>query len=168
MTSDAETSAYASPACFAHEVDPVYMGGIPDNELAALLNLILEVERAGAKALTALLAQFDQQEVVDLLSDVQRDHARFCGRLTRIVTHLGGTPSEATSAFHDEIVGLDGAAERLNHLISGQNWVINQIETVLPRVPNDDHHATLADMRDAHRRNVTDCGALLNWMLGQR
>ena len=89
-----EPTACASPPCYAAEVDPLYNGAIPDAELAELLNTMLEVGRASAKALTAIAADFDQTEVTDLLTSVQRNQARFCGVLTRVLTQLGANPSE--------------------------------------------------------------------------
>ena len=96
-----QNTACASPPCYAAEVDPLYNGAVSDTELAELLNAMLEVGRASAKALTAVGAEFDQTEVTDLLTSVQRNQARFCGVLTRVLVQLGATPSNDTSTFHD-------------------------------------------------------------------
>jgi hypothetical protein len=66
-----QNTACASPPCYAAEVDPLYNGAVSDTELAELLNAMLEVGRASAKALTAIAADFDQTEVTDLLTSVQ-------------------------------------------------------------------------------------------------
>jgi len=88
--------------------------------------------------------------VIDLLSSVQRNQSRCCGVLTRIVTQLGSGPSDATSSFHDEILGLEAVAERLALLNSGMAWTIGQLDAVLPRIQpgvhGDDIHRALAEL----------------------
>lgn len=171
--SDLDTAGYASPPCYASEVDPAYAGRvevlepISDAELAQLLNTMLEVGRASAKALTALLAQFEQREVTDLLTSVQRNQARFCGVLTRIVTQLGETPSNDTSSFHDEVLGLEALAERLALLNGGMAWVVSQLDATLPRVGSDELCGVLADLREVHRTDLKDCETLLDWLASQ-
>jgi hypothetical protein len=162
-----ENTACASPPCYAAEVDPLYNGAVPDAELAELLNAMLEVGRASAKALTAIAADFDQTEVTDLLTSVQRNQARFCGVLTRVLTQLGATPSDATSTFHDEVLGLTVVAERLALLNSGMAWVVGQFDATLPRVSDDELHGVLAEWREIHRGDLKDCSALLDWLAKQ-
>lgn len=171
--SDLEPASCASPPCYASEIDPAYSGRaqvvdpIPEAELASLLNAMLEVGRASAKALTALLAEFEQQEAIDLLASVQRDQARFCGVLTRIVTQLGETPSGVTSSFHDEVLGLEAVAERLALLNGGMAWVVSRFDATLPRVASDELCGVLADLREVQRADLKDCEALLDWLAGQ-
>jgi hypothetical protein len=157
-------TACASPPCYAAEVDPLYNGAISDAELAELLNTMLEVGRASAKALTVIAADFDQTEVTDLLTSVQCNQARFCGVLTRVLTQLGATPSDATSTFHDEVLGLTVVAERLALLNSGMAWVVGQFDATLPRVSDDELHGVLAEWREIHRGDLKDCSALLDWL----
>ncbi|WP_158044169.1 DUF6306 domain-containing protein [Skermanella pratensis] len=171
--SDLETASYASPPCYASELDPAHSGRapvvdpLPDADLAQSLNAMLEVGRASAKILTALLAEFEQREVTDLLASVQRNQARFCGILTRIVTQLGDTPSGVTSSFHDEVLGLEALAERLALLNGGMAWVISQFDATLPRVASDELCGVLADLREVHRADLKDCEALLDWLASQ-
>jgi hypothetical protein len=159
-----QNTACASPPCYAAEVDPLYNGAVSDTELAELLNAMLEVGRASAKALTAIAADFDQTEVTDLLTAVQRNQARFCGVLTRVLTQLGANPSDATSTFHDEVLGLTEIAERLALLNSGMAWVVGQFDATLPRVTDDQLHGVLAEWREIHRTDLKDCSALLEWL----
>jgi len=160
-------TACASPPCYADEVDPLYNGALSDAELAELLNAMLEVARASAKALTVIAADFDQTEVTDLLTSVQCNQARFCGVLTRVLTQLGATPSDATSTFHDEVLGLTEVAERLALLNSGMAWVVGQFDATLPRVSDDELHGVLAEWREIHRGDLKDCSALLDWLAKQ-
>jgi len=167
MMPELAPTACASPPCYAAEVDPLYNGAIPDAELAELLNAMLEVGRASAKALTVIAADFDQTEVTDLLTSVQCNQARFCGVLTRVLTQLGATPSDATSTFHDEVLGLTEVAERLALLNSGMAWVVGQFDATLPRVSDDELHGVLAEWREIHRGDLKDCSALLDWLAKQ-
>ena len=162
-----QPTACASPPCYAAEVDPAYNGAVSDAELAELLNTMLEVGRASAKALTAIGADFDQTEVTDLLTSVQRNQARFCGVLTRVLTQLGATPSDATSTLHDEVLGLTEVAERLALLNSGMAWIVGQFEATLPRVSDDELHGVLTEWREIHRSDLKDCSALLDWLAKQ-
>jgi hypothetical protein len=162
-----QTTACASPPCYAAEVDPLYNGAMPDAELAELLNAMLEVGRASAKALTAIVAEFDQTEVTDLLTAVQRNQARFCGVLTRVITQLGGVPSDTTSTFHDEVLGLAAVAERVALLNSGMAWIVGQFDSALPRITDDELHGVLAEWREIHRADLKDCSALLDWLAKQ-
>jgi nitronate monooxygenase len=166
--SELESTACASPPCYAAEVDPLYNGAVPDAELAELLNAMLEVGRASAKALTAIAADFDQTEVTDLLTSVQRNQARFCGVLTRVLVQLGATPSNETSTFHDEVLGLAEVAERLALLNSGMAWVVGQFDTTLPKVTDDQIHGVLAEWREIHRGDLKDCSELLDWLARQK
>ena len=53
----AKTAAYASPPCLMHEADPAYLGYMDRDAVLALLNEMLEGERAGAKIAGALREQ---------------------------------------------------------------------------------------------------------------
>ncbi|EWY39494.1 hypothetical protein N825_06855 [Skermanella stibiiresistens SB22] len=166
--SELETASCASPPCLAAEIDPAYSKApiadpIADDELARRLNVMLEVGRASAKALTALVAEFEPPEATDLLMSVQRNQARFCGVLTRVVTQLGETPSHATSGLHDEVLGLDALGERLALLNGGMAWVVGQFDDTLPRVASDELCGVLADLRETHRVDLKDCETLLDW-----
>ena len=163
-----QPTACASPPCYAGEVDPAYNGAVSDAELAELLNTMLEVGRASAKALTAIGAEFDQTEVTDLLTSVQRNQARFCGVLTRVLVQLGASPSNATSTFHDEVVGLGEVAERLALLNSGMAWVIGQFDATLPKIADDQLHGVLSEWREIHRNDLKDCSELLDWLARQK
>jgi nitronate monooxygenase len=80
---------------------------------------------------------------------------------------LGATPSDATSTFHDEVLGLSQVAERLALLNSGMAWIIGQFDATLPRVTDDERHALLAEWREIHRGDLKDCTALLDWLAKQ-
>ena len=50
-------AGYSSPPCFMHELDPSYFGYWSRDEVLALLNQLLEGERAGARSVGAMSEQ---------------------------------------------------------------------------------------------------------------
>ena len=88
-----------------------------NDELAALMNTLLEAERAGAKLLAAYVHEL--KPVSDLharLSEVQRDEARNCAVLIHYLLEQGAVPSAATGAFYEKGLAIRGwAALGLSH-----------------------------------------------------
>ena len=88
--------------------------------------------------------------------------------LTRVLVQLGASPSNATSTFHDEVVGLGEVAERLALLNSGMAWVIGQFDATLPKIADDQLHGVLSEWREIHRNDLKDCSELLDWLARQK
>ncbi len=132
------------------------------DELLQFLNTMLEAERAGAKVLAALVHDGAAPEGDGLLVQVERDEARYCAMLTRLIKRLGGTPSKATGEFRDKVMALPTLPERLALLNRGQAWVARRLEEMLPRIADVELQAELTEMRDTHRANVAACGVLLD------
>ncbi|HLI13248.1 MAG TPA: DUF6306 domain-containing protein [Alphaproteobacteria bacterium] len=152
---------FSSPACLAHEMDPAYAGYLGDAELVALLNLLVEAERAGDKVLGVFLAESPSAEARALLEAVRRDEARFTTMLTRHIEKLGGAPSQATGAFYGKAIAVEGFAARLAFLNRGQGWVVRKLKDALPRVKDDRLHSALKGMLGAHEANIARCEALV-------
>jgi len=155
-----EAQGFASPACYAHEVDPAYMAAtvpLPKDELVKLLNALLEAERAGAKTLTYYLKTSAPGPLRDALEVVGRDEARYAALLTRLVREQGGEPSLATGTFYAKAKALDGIAERLAFLNRGQGWVVRKLAGVLPRLSDEPMRAALREMHDTHVENIRKC-----------
>jgi len=154
-----EPTRFASPVCYADEADPTYFGAMDNAELIALLNTLLEAERAGAQ----VAAAWEREAAGDLrrlLGEVKRDEARFAAMLTRLVQRAGGEPSRATGAFREKALALEGPLpERLAFLNRGQGWVIRKLAEALPRIADDHAHAELKTMLDVHEANVARCDA---------
>lgn len=156
-----KAAGFSSPACLAHEMDPGYAGYMSDAELVELLNLLLEGERAGAKALAAFLGASPNAEARTLLEAVKRDEARFAAMLQRQVASLGGVPSKRTGAFYEKALARDGLLERLSFLNRGQASVVRTLQAALPRVKDDRIHAALRGMLGTHETNIARCEALI-------
>src|SRR5690606_21931832 len=96
----AESAGYASPPCSLHELDASTLGYLDTGETIALLNELLEAERAGARAVGEMARQAEDAPLRAALRDVAMDEARFCAMLTRHVARLGGTPSREIGRAH--------------------------------------------------------------------
>ncbi len=155
---------YASPPCYAHEVDPSYMGldVLQGPELVALLNTLLEAERAGAKVLAAYLDDYEVRTPAwEKLRKVQRDEARNCAILTDLVKRLNGTPSNETGDFYHKALAMEGHAQRLMFLNRGQDWVARQLKKALPKIADSCMRKALTEMHESHVQNIEACDALI-------
>jgi hypothetical protein len=142
-------------------VDPVYQGYLDRDQLLALLNELLEAERAGAKVARAITAEAGDRSAVDTLGALAADEARFCAMLTRQIARLEGDPSERTGAFREKVLALQGLDDRLRLLNRGQAWVVRRLKEALPRVADEPLHADLADMLSVHEDNIRRCDEVL-------
>lgn len=135
---------------------------MPERDLLALLNVLLEAERAGAKVLNAFLADYPAgSEAWQILRKVQRDEARNCAILMRLIRGLGAEPSTATGDFVAKAMAVEGNAQRLAFLNRGQGWVARRIREALPGVPEGAVRAALVEMQDSHVANIATCDALV-------
>lgn len=153
-------SAYASPPCFMHEIEESYMGNLSSDEIVAVLNLLLEGERAGSRGVAELAARAENTPDHAPLHAIALDEARFCRMLIGHIRRLGGEPSPQTGAFYETLLAADSEADRTALLVRGQQWVVRKLDEILPRIRDDALHADLADMRDVHIANVARCRAL--------
>jgi nitronate monooxygenase len=156
---------YSSPACYAHEIAPEYFGeaaAMPDGELIALLNTLLEAERAGAKVLAEFLNEYERGSPAwKQLAAVQRDEAKNCAILLDLLRQMGGAPSAATGDFMAKALAVDGKVSRLQFLNRGQQWVARKIGEALPRIGRPAVRKALAAMQDSHLLNIEACDALV-------
>lgn len=152
-----ETGSFASPPCFAHELGDAYQGFLSRDEVGGLLNVLLEGERAGARAATLLAKKAADRPTAELLSAIRGDEARCCAMLSRELRRIGRTPSAAVGAFLDKIIALDGLDQQIALLVKGQAWVVRELDSSLPRIADGQLRAALQDMRDLHETNVDIC-----------
>ena len=151
-----EAPTLSSPPCSLHSADPVYQGYLDRDQVLALLNELLEAERAGAKVARAITA-----EAGDTLEVLAADEARFCAMLTRHIAGLEGDPSQRTGAFREKVLALEGLDSRLRLLNRGQAWVVRKLKEALPRIADETLHADLADMLSVHEDNIRKCDEVL-------
>jgi len=134
------------------------MGG---HRLVGYLNSILEVERAGTRVLSALMAR-GAPGANALLAEVQRDQACNCAVLTRMVRRLGGAPSMAVGSFRDRVLAQETLEDRLELLNQGHAWLARRLDHIVPHVTDAGIRSALGQIRDTHRANIAACDVLLD------
>lgn len=135
---------------------------LPADDVAALLNTLLEAERAGAKVLNVYLEQLPLgTEARALLACVQQDESRNCAVLMGLLRSSGAEVSAATGDFLQKAIAIEGARERLEFLNRGQSWVARRIAAALPHIANGEVREALKRMHDSHIANIAGCDALL-------
>ena len=143
---------------------PVHAGQVPmsPDELASLLNQLLEAERAGARLLAAWLTELaPESNTWATLRPVQRDEAANCAVLIGLLRDVGAEPSTATGIFHRKAMAVKGWRERLDFLNRGQAWVARRIAAALPRIPGSAEKTALQAMHESHVVNIRACEGLL-------
>ena len=159
------TNGYSPLACSAHELGEDRSReaqALAVEELARLLNTLLEAERAGAKVLAAFLDDYERDTPAwRQLVAVQRDEATNCAILTDLIQRVNGEPSRLTGDFLGKALAVQGKAARLQILNRGQQWVARKINEALPRVEQDFVRGALVAMQESHLLNIEACEALV-------
>jgi uncharacterized protein DUF6306 len=106
-----------------------------DRPLEAILNLLLESERAGAVVLARLSAQVEDPELKQLLLTSKDDEAAAARELEGLLQKSGALPSEKVGPFAEKVMALPSLRERLNLLIHGEEWVARKVEEALTVAP---------------------------------
>lgn len=154
--------AHAAFPCFLREADEPDPGPLNRTELLALLNQLLEGERAGARGVEAMSRQAAGPEIRAVLHEIAGDEAHCCAMLIRHVARIGGTASKATGPFYAKLCALERTDERLDLLDRGQGWVVRKLTEALPRISDVALREDLREMLETHLRNIERCTALRN------
>jgi len=130
-------------------------------DLVALLNELLEAERAGARLLADWMAEAPAgSPLYDKLKAVQRDEAENCAILIHHLREAGAQPTRATGAFYGKALAIRDWRARLDFLNRGQGWVVKRIAAALPELPPSRARAMLEEMHASHVANIASCDAL--------
>ncbi|MCP5178705.1 MAG: DUF6306 domain-containing protein [Pseudomonadales bacterium] len=154
MANEEHLREYASPPCYQHEFDDS-PGKLPP-DVAAILNELLQGERAGAMAIITMNAVADGQ-LGSLLKTVAEDEARFCAMLHRHLTRLGHVPSRGIGVFYEKLVKRPTLDEKLRLLDRGQSAVVRMLDGVLSSIEDAALREDLEEMRTVHVRNIEAC-----------
>jgi len=125
-------------------------------DIIGFLNVLLECERAGAKALRHFQSEAAPSPLAEALPALTKDEARYCAGLSRHITRLGGAPSPKTGEFFDTILAAEGWPTRLDLLVRGQRWVAKRIAERLPSIADAELAAFLTEMHATHLVNVAE------------
>ncbi|RQT10105.1 2-nitropropane dioxygenase [Burkholderia contaminans] len=129
--------------------------------LLALLNELLEAERAGARVASETAVEIDDPELHRLVASIRQDEAHWCAVLVDAIRSLDATPTHATGAFYEKAMAIEDLAERLTFLNRGQRWVVRKLQALLPTLAQPDMHHALTQMLVAHEKNIGSVDALL-------
>jgi hypothetical protein len=129
--------------------------------LIALLNELLEAERAGARVASETASEIDDPELHRLVASIRQDEAHWCAVLVDAIRSLDATPTHATGAFHEKAMAIEDLPERLAFLNRGQRWVVRKLQALLPTLVQPDMHHALTQMLVSHEKNIGSVDALL-------
>lgn len=125
-----------------------------DPRLEALLNRLLEGERAGRKLLDAMTQETADPQMKALLANFTDIEVGDAAVLEGLIRLHGGTPSTKTGDFAEKVLGIDNLRDQMNLLARGQAWVARKIEQALALNPPADIAAFLKEMANRHRHNM--------------
>jgi hypothetical protein len=123
-------------------------------ELEALLNRLLEAERAGHQLLDAMSQETADPQMQALFANFTDVEVSDTAVLAGLIRLHGGTPSQKTGDFVDKVLRIDSLHEQINVLSRGQAWVARKIEQALTLSPPPDIAAFLKEMANRHRHNM--------------
>ena len=125
-----------------------------DSQLEALLNRLLEAERAGHTLLDALTQGTADAEVKALFANFTEVEVSDTAILEGLIRLHGGRPSSQTGDFAEKVLQLEPLADQINLLAQGQAWVARKVEQALALNPPPDIAAFLKEMANRHRHNM--------------
>ncbi|MDN7859107.1 DUF6306 domain-containing protein [Burkholderia cepacia] len=123
--------------------------------LVAMLDELLEAERAGARVASEMAAEVsDDPELQRLIAHIRQDDAHWCSVLVDAIRSLDAEPTRATGVFYEKAMAIDDLAERMAFLNRGQRRVVRKLQTLLPTLADRDMHHALSLMLVAHEKNI--------------
>ncbi|MAL80817.1 MAG: hypothetical protein CMN55_17235 [Sneathiella sp.] len=133
---------------------------LANEDILELLNILLEAERAGARAVQVLSKQTRDAVTGETLQEIAVDEGRFCVMLNQHINRLGGRPSKKTGDFFEKLMALEQFDDKLDLLDRGQSWVVRKIRGALARIGDEKLHADLLDMLKVHEINIKSAASL--------
>ncbi|KVP74716.1 2-nitropropane dioxygenase [Burkholderia ubonensis] len=129
--------------------------------LLAVLDELLEAERAGARVASETAAEIHDPELHRLVAGIRLDEAHWCSVLVDAIRSLNATPTRKTGAFYEKAMAIDDLAERMAFLNRGQRWVVRKLQALLPTLDNPEIHHALTLMLVSHEKNIGHVDACL-------
>ncbi|KWC13254.1 2-nitropropane dioxygenase [Burkholderia ubonensis] len=129
--------------------------------LLAVLDELLEAERAGARVASETAAEIHDPELHRLVAGIRLDEAHWCSVLVDAIRSLNATPTRKTGAFYEKAMAIDDLAERMAFLNRGQRWVVRKLQALLPTLDNPEIHRALTLMLVSHEKNIGHVDARL-------
>lgn len=155
-----DTSTYASPPCFMHELDPSYLGYLSRDETLALLNELLEDVRAETYLMHDIESMDSHRGLSALFRELRTDQARFNVMLIRQIERLGGTPSEKTGEISANITDGLPLERQLHEFNVRQRVLYTKLEAARLRIYQDDLREELAGMLKSREQLIQRCAGV--------
>ncbi len=125
-----------------------------DPQLEALLNRLLEAERAGHTLLDAMTQETADPQIQALLANFTDIEVGDVAVLEGLIRLHGGTPSTKTGDFAEKVLSIDNLHDQINLLSRGQAWVARKVEQAQALNPPAAIAAFLKEMANRHRHNM--------------
>ena len=125
-----------------------------ETALEALLNRLLEAERAGHALLDTLSRTTTESGLKSLFTSFTEVEVSDVSILEGLIRLHGGTPSTATGDFAQKVLQISDLQGQIDLLSRGQAWVARTVEQALDLQPPPDIAAFLKEMANRHRHNV--------------
>jgi hypothetical protein len=125
-----------------------------DAKVEALLNQLLESERAGHTLLEAMTQKTADPEIKSLFENFTDVEVSDVSVLEGLIRLHGGAPSMKTGDFAEKVLHIDNLHDQINLLSRGQAWVARKVEQALALNPPPDIAAFLKEMANRHRHNM--------------
>ncbi|KWK85982.1 2-nitropropane dioxygenase [Burkholderia ubonensis] len=129
--------------------------------LLAVLDELLEAERAGARVASGTAAEIHDPDLHRLVAGIRLDEAHWCSVLVDAIRSLNATPTRKTGAFYEKAMAIDDLSERMAFLNRGQRWVVRKLQALLPTLDNPEIHHALTLMLVSHEKNIGHVDARL-------
>lgn len=123
-------------------------------KLADFYTVLLEAERAGVQSISDIIPLVEDGELKTIMSRYLRDEGMNCQMLIALIKNLGYEPGNKTGDFVEKIKGLKTAAEKLELLVKGQEWVAKQIRFNRELIDTASSRFFLEAMKIQHEENV--------------
>lgn len=149
-----EKIEFASPVCYANELEAAYVDLADDDEVIGALNELLEAERAGARVSMELARETDDDALRTIARGIWKDEVKWCGVLIRGIQACNAVPSTRTGEFYNKLMAIPDRRKRLEFLNRGQSWVVRKLESLTPRLREERLQNELAEMLRSHRLNI--------------
>jgi hypothetical protein len=125
-----------------------------DEKLEALLNQLLESERAGHALLEAMTKEAADPEMQSLFANFTDIEISDVSVLEGLIRLHGGIPSTKIGDFVKKVLSVDNLHDQINLLSRGQAWVARKVEQALALNPPPEVAAFLKEMANRHRHNM--------------
>lgn len=149
---EVESIDLASPSCTATLAGNEYMGFMAHEEVVNFLNILLEAERAGARAAVRLAIDTNDRRQSVEMRETHANEVYCCRLLIDELDALGAKVSPRIGDFYDKLMAIPSIDERVVFLAKGQRWVARKIRENLPKIRSDRLHLMLAEMLSLHDR----------------